>query len=189
MERIADAFGWPLRDPRWFGKTLVVALLLLIPVVGVVNGLGWMLAALDRLRAGDQTLPPGNLTYLGRGVRLAVVELVYGLAVVVIGGSVYASGVVILIHEGTGTASAALVAVAVGLSLVSLSLATLGSLALTFALPPIVLATVRGGIPGGLDARAIVKHSRAAGINTVIAGLMLIAAGLVGSLGAVLCLV
>jgi len=84
MERITDAFVWPVRDPHWLGKVVIIALILLIPIAGQINGLGWMLATLDRLRAGDESLPPGNLGYLGRGVRLFVVQLVYSLVLVLI---------------------------------------------------------------------------------------------------------
>jgi len=58
---------------------------------------------------------------------------------------------------------------------------------LTFALPAIVLATERDGIPGGLHVSAVLRRSRINVANTLIAGLMLIAAGFVGSLGVVLC--
>ena len=56
MERIADAFSWPFRDPDWLPKVLVMGLILLVPVLGAMAGLGWMLAALDRLRAGEPSI-------------------------------------------------------------------------------------------------------------------------------------
>ena len=49
MDRISDAFVWPSRDPEWLTKLLIIALTLLIPLIGAINGLGWMLATLDRL--------------------------------------------------------------------------------------------------------------------------------------------
>src|SRR5207249_1955786 len=76
-----DAFVWPVRDPEWPGKLLIIALTLLIPIVGAINGLGWMLATLDRLRAGEERMAPANLGYIGRGAQLFVVQLAYGLAV------------------------------------------------------------------------------------------------------------
>ena len=54
-------------------------------------------------------------------------------------------------------------------------------------MPSIVLATDRGGIGGGLRAGAALRHARANMTNTLIAGLMLIAAGFIGSLGLVAC--
>jgi len=66
VERITEAFTWPFRDPDWISKLLIIALILLIPIVGSINGLGWMLASLDNLRAGQDRLAPANLSYLGR---------------------------------------------------------------------------------------------------------------------------
>ena len=69
MDRIGDAFVWPFRDPDWLGKVVIIGLILLIPIVGGINGLGWMLATIDRLRKGEQRLTPANFDYLGRGVQ------------------------------------------------------------------------------------------------------------------------
>ena len=67
------------------------------------------------------------------------------------------------------------------------SAATVGTLALNFALPSIVLATDRGGISAGLRVSEVLRGSRINLANTLIAGLMLIAAGFAGSLGIILC--
>src|SRR5258708_14608285 len=80
---MTEAFAWPAKDPGWLAKLLIIGLILLIPIVGSINGLGWMLASLDRLRAGEETLAPANLRYIGRGFRLFVVDLAY---VLVVGG-------------------------------------------------------------------------------------------------------
>lgn len=187
MERIADAFVWPARDHDWPARLLVVGLILLIPIVGSINGLGWMLAALDRLRAGQQKLPPANLGYLGRGFGLFVVVLVYGVAVAVVAGLFYLPAVLIFVREGQGPTNAAAVSSGVLLSLASFSIATLGSLALNFLMPSIVLATDRGGIAGGLRFAEVLRGARITPANTLIAGLMLIAASFVGSIGIVVC--
>jgi hypothetical protein len=187
MDRITDAFTWPTRDPEWLAKLLIIALTLLIPIVGAINGLGWMLASLDRLRAGEEKLAPANLTYIGRGFRLFVVNLVYGLAVVLVAALIYVPAVVVATNQSHGSANPALVSLAILLSLLAFSVATLGSLALNFAIPSIVLATDRNGIRGGLNAGAVLRRARANIGNTLIAGLMLIAAGFIGSLGVVAC--
>ena len=187
MERITDAFAWLARDPEWLTKVLIIGLILLIPIAGAINGLGWMLATLDRLRAGDEVLAPANLSYIGRGIRLFVVNLVYGLAILLIAGAVYVPALLIAASQSQGSANPALVSVAIVLSLLAFSIATLGTLALNFALPSIVLATDGEGIAGGLRVLAVVRRSRINVSNTLIAGLMLIAAGFVGSLGILLC--
>jgi hypothetical protein len=187
VDRITEAFTWPARDPEWPVKILIVGLILLIPIVGAINGIGWMLATLDRLRAGEQALAPANFSYLGRGIRLFVVNVAYGLAIVVVAAAIYVPALLIAAGQSQGSANAALVSLAIVLSLLAFSVATLGTLALNFALPSIVLATDRGGIAGGLRVSAVLRRSRVNVANTLIAGLMLIAAGFVGSLGIVVC--
>jgi hypothetical protein len=187
MDRITDAFTWPTRDPEWPAKLLITALILLIPIVGAINGIGWMLASLDRLRAGEEKLAPANLGYIGRGFRLFVVNLVYGLCVVLVTALIYIPALVVATNQSHGSANPALVSLAVLLSLFAFSVATLGSLALNFAMPSIVLATDRDGIRGGLKVGAVLRRARANIANTLIAGLMLIAAGFIGSLGMIAC--
>jgi hypothetical protein len=188
-ERFAEAFTWPARDPKWPIRLAITAAILLIPILGAIYALGWMLATLDRLRAGDETLPPARLAYLGRGARLFAVQLVYGVGVTVIAVVIYLPGLLLSIHQGQGTANGALLAAAVLLNLLALGVATIGGLLLTFASPAIVLATDGGGITGGLRLREVWRASRVNLANTLIAGLMLVAAGFVGSLGAIVCVV
>jgi hypothetical protein len=187
VERITEAFVWPFRDPEWAVKLLIIALITLIPIVGAINAIGWMLATIDRLRAGDEKLAPANFSYLGRGIRVFVVQLVYTLVVICVGLILYVPGVVIASHQGHGTGNAGLIAVAILLNLAAFGLITIGSLAYTFLLPAMVLTTDRGGIGAGLNIGQVFKRSRANPINTLIAGLMLIAASFIGGLGAIAC--
>lgn len=187
MDRITDAFAWPAKDPEWLAKLLIIGLILLIPIVGSINGLGWMLASLDRLRAGEQTLAPANLRYIGRGFQLFVVDLVYGLVVAALAAAVYVPALIVASDQSHSSGNPALISLAIGLSLLAFSVATLGSLLLNFVTPSLVLATDRGGIGGGLHITAVLRHARANIANTLIAGLMLIAAGFIGSLGLVAC--
>lgn len=189
MERVGDAFVWPFRDPDWLGKVAVMGLILLIPIVGGIDGLGWMLATLDELRAGRERLPPANFHHLGRGFRLFVVFLAYYLVVALAGAVLYLPAILLLARQGSGSPNPALVALGVSLLLLTVSVVTLGALALTFAMPAVVLAVDEGGILAGLHVGAIVSRARMSLINTLIAGLMLIAAGLVGQLGAAVCVI
>jgi hypothetical protein len=190
VERIADAFVWPMRDPQWVSKVVIIALLLLIPIVGALNGLGWMLACLDRLRAGEETLPAANLTYLGRGLRLFVVNIVYLAVFVLVVLAIFVPGVVLLATEGR-RAGPNVPAASLGLALVMLtfSLVTLGSVAFYFAMPSIVVEVEHGGVGAGLNVARVVRRSRATLNSTLIAGLMLIAAAFVGQVGAFACIV
>ena len=187
MDRITDAFIWPTRDPEWVKKLLIIALILLIPIVGAINGLGWMLASIDRLRAGEKGLAPANLGYIVRGFPLFVANLVYELAIALVAGAIYIPAVLMASNESHGSANPAVISGAIILSLLAFSIVTLGSLALNFAMPSIVLATDAGGISGGLNLATVLRRVRANLSNTLIAGLMLIAAGFVGSLGIIAC--
>lgn len=187
MERITDAFGWPVRDPEWLAKLIIIGLISLIPIIGTINGLGWMLASLDRLRSGEERLAPANFSHLGRGVRLFVVELVYALVITAIALVFYIPGITLAAHQGHGSGNPALIGLAILLNLVAFGLIAIGSLAYQFMLPAIILATDRGGIGAGLKLGSVFARSRANPIDTLIAGLMLLAASFVGGLGAFLC--
>jgi hypothetical protein len=187
VDRITDAFVWPVRDPAWLTKLLIIALTLLIPVVGAINAIGWMLASIDLLRAGDERLAPAHLGYLGRGIRLFAVNVVYSLAIGLVVAVIYVPAVLMASRESQGAASAGLISAAIALSLLAFSIATLGSLVLNFLTPSIVLATDRGGIAGGLSVGSVLRHARANLADTLIAGLMLIAAGFIGSVGLIAC--
>ena len=187
MERITEAFTWPIRDPEWPAKLLIIALTLIIPIVGTINGIGWMLATLDRLRAGDEKLAPANLSYLGRGIRVFAVQLVYVAVVIGIALAIYVPAVVLSIKQGQGGANPAVIGGALLLYLVGFGVITILRLAIDFAMPAIVLATDQGGISGGLQVDAVIRRCRMNLTNTLIAGLMLIAASFVGSLGIIVC--
>ena len=189
MSRIGDAFVWAFRDPDWLTKVALMGLILLIPIVGGINGLGWMLAAVDRLRAGEERLPPANLDYIARGFQLFVVYLLYYLALAVAALALYVPAIIVLSAQGRGQANAAFVILGLVLLAGALAIVTLGGLALMFAMPVIVLMVDRGGIAAGLQFGVIVERARSSLLNTLIAGLMLIAAGLVGQLGSIACLI
>jgi hypothetical protein len=187
LERITEAFVWPVRDPRWAAKLIIIGLISLIPIIGWMNGLGWMLGSLDRLRSGEERLADGYFDHIGRGARLFVVELVYALMVAALGLVFYIPGILIALSQGHGNANPGVIALALLLDLAALGLVSLGSLAYTFLLPAVILATDQGGIGAGLTIGAIIRRSRANPVNTLIAGLMLIAASFVSSIGIIAC--
>src|SRR5260370_486354 len=88
-----------------------------------MNGLGWMLGSLDRLRSGEERLDDGYVADIGRGARPVGVAVPY----------------------------------------------------------------LAGGVGAGWSIGAIARRSRANPVNTLIAGLMLIAASFVSSIGVIAC--
>jgi len=190
LDRITEAFAWPVRDPEWAGKIVVMGLILLIPVAGPITNLGWMLAALDRLRAGEERLPPANFNSFARGLRLFLVLLVYYVALSAVAAIFYVPSILIFSEEGArDPANPFLVSLALVLSLMAFGIATLGSLVVTFASPAVILEFDRGGMAGGLRVRQVWRQVRVSASNTIVAGLMLIAASLIAQIGAVACVV
>jgi hypothetical protein len=185
----SDAFAWPMRDPQWISKVLLMGLISLIPIVGQIVLLGWMLAALDYLRAGRYELPPPGFSYIGRGFGLWVVELVYGLfialvfvVVLIVGGGLQAAG---SSSGGSGALSA----------LAGLIFAVGYLAALAFAVcygllrPVVILRTDLGGIGGGLNVAQVVSDARRLLGPTLLAGLLAYVAFLIAGAGAILCYV
>jgi uncharacterized protein DUF4013 len=190
VDRVGEAFVWPFRDPDGVTKILVVGLILLIPIVGAINSLGWMLAALHRLRAGEERLPPANFDHLGRGFRLFVVFLVYYLVLTAAAAAVYLPAILLLAEQGRQESSNPfLVLLGLAMSLLAFSVVTLGSILMTFLTPAIILQADGGGIAAGLRVAEVVRRARASLTSTLVAGLMLIAASLVAQLGIVVCVV
>jgi hypothetical protein len=184
VNELSDSIAWPSRDPEWVRKVLLTGLILIIPVVGQLVLLGWMLAALDNLRAGRPVLPEAGFSYLGRGLNLFVVYLVYGVALAVLFGVLFGAGVALAL---SGSNAASLVGVV--LILLSYAILLVAGLALSLVTPAIVLATERGGIGGGLNVAGVVRLVRVDIEESLRAGLFTLVATLIGSIGAVACLI
>lgn len=105
---------WPFEDERWLPKVLVMGLLGLIPLVGVLNGLGWLKACYEARRADKLDLPDAGLGYLGSGFQLFLAFLpLFGVVLVLQGmGAVFSDtllgGLFALVGGLAGMAVAAL---------------------------------------------------------------------------------
>ncbi len=171
---VGDSFGWPFQGPGWFGKMIVQGLIAIIPVIGWIALAGWMMLAIDNYRAGQRELPPAGF-HLGRGVGIFFVLAIYGFLLGIPGSFV------------TGLAGA----------VSSSSLGAVGSLFSLLALlfeaflaPVLILFVYRGGFPAGSDLRSIWQTATGPNMgNTIAAGAVIVAANIIGGLGAVVCLV
>jgi Protein of unknown function (DUF4013) len=183
MDRVGEAFVWPFRDPQWLEKIAVIGLIGLIPIVGGINAYGWMMAAVRRLRTGEERLPPAGFDYLWPGFQLFVVLIVYYAALLAVAGVLFVPALILLISNGNSAGNFLLEVLGLLLLLLAFAITLAGSLALDFVQPGIVLGTLDGGIGGGLGVGSIARRIRGAPTNTLLAGLMLIAASFVGGLG------
>lgn len=75
---------WFTTTPEWFNRILITGLIVLIPIVGAINMLGWALTATDMHRNRWKELPPAGFQHLERGVPPFVVSLVYGVVLFVV---------------------------------------------------------------------------------------------------------
>ena len=183
MERVGDAFVWPFRDSEWFEKILIIGLIGLIPIVGGINAAGWMMATIRKLRAGEERLAPANFDYLWPGLQLVVVMLVYYLVIFAVAGVFFWPAVLLLSSQANAHGSSWLVLLGLALLLLAFGLLLLGSLAAYTILPAVTLGVLDGGIGGGFALPTILRRIRLRPVNTVLAGLMLLAAGFIGGLG------
>jgi hypothetical protein len=183
MDRVGDAFVWPFRDPEWTQKIVIIGLIALIPIVGAINAAGWMMATIRRLRAGEERLPSGNFDYLWPGFQLFVVLLAYYLAVFVVASVFFGPAVLLLSAQSNPHGSGWLVLLGVALLLMAFGLTVIGSLAVYCVIPAITLGVLDAGIGGGFSLPTILRRTTRRPTNTLLAGLMLLAAGFIGGLG------
>lgn len=184
MNELSDSVAWPSRDPEWVTKVLLIGLINLIPIVGQLNLFGWMLAAVDNLRAGRPELPPAGFQYIGRGLNLFVVFLVYGLVLGVTFGILFGVGLGITAgNDGQGNA------IGVPLILLAYALLLLGVLVWYLFTPAVIVATERGGIAGGLNLPRLIAMVGADVNGALQHGLFALVAYLIGGLGAIACLI
>ena len=141
MNSVGDAFGFPFRDREWVGKIVVQALILIIPIVGLIATAGWMLMTFDNLRAGRQELAPAGF-HLSRGIGLFGAWLIYAIVLSIPGDILSGIGSGINANHGyyggpfTGLGSV---------------LSFGAQLLLYFLLPSIIVMTYHHGFSGGLD--------------------------------------
>ena len=184
MNELSDSIAWPSRDPEWVGKVVLTGLILFIPVVGQLVLAGWMLAALDNLRAGRPVLPPAGFSYIGRGVNLFLVYLLYGVALLVVFGVLDGAGIALSLSSTNASS-------VLGVALILLGYAVLlvAALGLSLMTPAVVVATERGGIGGGLNLPGVIRMVAGDIEEALRAGLFALVALLIGSIGSIACII
>jgi hypothetical protein len=154
VEGPLDLF-WFTSTPDWFQRVIVTGLIGLIPIIGSINMLGWMLTATDMVRGGWKELPPAGFQHLERGVNPFVAGLAYVLVLsVLLGPFVFlavafgVSGRVVLVVIG----------IAVGLLGVLLLLAWW--LAALYFFAALLITSDRLGFASALDPRRLFALAR-----------------------------
>ena len=183
MTNIGDSFGWAFRDPQWLNKMLVQGLIALIPIVGWIAMTGWLMMAFENARNGRNELPPAGF-HLERGFPIFIMFLVYGVALNI--PSIILYGIAAATTSAGNQSNAAAVA---GSSLFSLAglLGFLGSLLLRFLIPSIIVHTYHRGFAGGFDIEGVWRLATVNVTNSVLAGLIVFVASIIGGLGFIVC--
>jgi hypothetical protein len=177
MNSVGDAFAFPFRSPNWLGTVVLQGLIGIIPIIGQIALLGWLMITLDNLRAGRQELAPAGF-HLGRGIALFGVEVIYGIALFVIPGVLQGVGSAV-VSQSAGV-GALLISIAVLLEVVA-------SLLLAFLTPVLIMRTSEYGFGGAMDVGEVWRDATADVGQTIIAALLIWVAGLIGGLGLILC--
>jgi hypothetical protein len=130
------AFTYVFEDPDWIKKILILALISLIPIVGQMVLLGWVIAIIKKMIHNEPvTLPEidfGGL--LNDGWKMFVITLIYALPSSILSGILNAVAAVGANANGDGSSEAAAGIVMV-LSLCIGGLSFLYSIFLCFVLP------------------------------------------------------
>lgn len=181
MTNLGDSFTWAFRDPQWPGRMLLQGLIAFIPIIGWMAMLGWLMMAIDNLRAGKNELPPAGF-HLERGAAPFFVQLIYGIALGIIPGVLIAIGAVVSAGNQHSAAGAPFLVLGYLLGFAA-------GLLLRFLYPAIFLGTNRGGFAGGMDVQNVWRMSTVNVGNTIIAALIIWVASIIGGLGVSLCLI
>ena len=184
MNSVGDSFGWAFRDPQWPSKVLIQGLIAIIPIVGWIAMTGWLMMAFENARNGRNELPPAGF-HLERGIAIFVVFLVYGVVVSI--------PAIILYGIGGATAGASNgnnAAAVAGSGLFSLAglVGFAGGLFLRFLIPSLIVNTYHGGFAGGFDLAKVWKLATLNVTNSVIAGLIIFVASIIGGFGFLCCI-
>ena len=174
MTNIGDSFSWPFSDQQWFSKMILQGLIAIIPIVGHIALLGWLMITIDNYRAGRRELAPAGF-HLERGIAIWAVLLVYIIVLFLPGGLVNGVG-------AAGNDNGGLAAIGGLLYLAALLL-------LLYVTPAIFLNTYRAGFSGGFDIAGIWQLASGDAQPTFLAAVMILVANLISGLGFFLCCV
>jgi hypothetical protein len=177
MNSVGDAFAYPFRDPGWVGKIAVQGLILIIPIVGWIATAGWLMLTFDNFRAGRQELAPAGF-HLERGIGIFGVIIIYAI-VINIPGSIL-DGIGSSMTRNNDLAYSPISALGSLYGLVA-------QLFLDFLIPSLIVLTARSGFSGGLDVPRVWAMATSQMNNSIIAALVIFAAGIIGALGLIAC--
>lgn len=177
MNSVGDAFGYPFRDPGWAGKIVVQGLILIIPIIGWIATAGWLMLNYENLKAGRQELAPAGF-HLARGIGIFGVILIYAIVI----------DIPAWVLDGIGGAASSQSSYA-GAPFTALGSlwSFLAQLFLYFLTPSLIVLVSRGGFSGGLDVSRVWALATSQMNNSIVGGLIIFVANIIGALGIIAC--
>jgi len=185
-----DAFAWAARDPGWIGKVIVQGLIFIIPIVGWIAGVGWLMLAFDNARAGRNELPPAGF-HLARGIGLFGAYLIYAIVLSLPGDILRGIGGGSITRCNDSSNCTTAINAVVGGPFVAFGslLSFAGSLVLYFLAPTLIVMVAHYGFGGAFDFGRVWSYATSNVGNSVIAGLLMWVAGLIAGAGFIVCCV
>lgn len=184
------AFSFPFEDQDWIKKLGIAGLLLIIPILGTLVVAGWALEVTRRVIQRDsQPLPDWSNfgDYIMKGLQMWVIGFVYSLPIILV--SACQQGALVFMQDGSNTDQTMVTALAV-LSACFACVMIVYGIFIGFFLPAAFGRFAATGQMGAAfrfgEVFALVKAAPAAYLMVLLGSIV---AGLVGSLGIILCVV
>lgn len=185
---IGKAFTYIFDDQEWITKVGIAALVLLIPLVGTIAVLGWMLEITRRVILNEaRPLPAWNDFggYLSRGFMTFVIGFVYALPIIVISACMQGA-LIPLMDQGNDATSLAVSAITLAFSCVSM----VYGLLLGLVMPAAYARYADTGQPGEafkfVEVFNLIRSAPAAYLLVLVGGLL---AGLLAGIGIIACFI
>jgi len=182
------AFTFAFEDKDWLKKLGIAGLVMLIPLIGQITVAGWAVEITRRVIQRDpETLPDWGAfgDYLVKGLKLFVISLVYALPIILISVCAY-SPFMFLQNSSDDTVLTLISVISICISCVVALLA----IVLGFVLPAALAKfAATGDIGSAFRFSEVFALVRAAPSAYLLVLLGSIIAGLIASLGVILCII
>lgn len=189
----ARAFSFMFKDADWFKKVAILALVSLIPIIGAFVLLGWGIEIARRMITGqgDDLLPDLDFgAQLGAGFKVWVIELVYAIPIFIFIIPIQVLPLLAASAQNSENATTTLATASVIISLCCGGLAFLYGIFLAYVMPAALgNFAAKGKIGDGLRFSEVFGLVKSAPVPFLMVLGGTIAAGIVASLGSVVCVI
>lgn len=181
MNTAGEAFSYAFRDPQWASKLLVQGLITLIPIIGWIATMGWLLETMDNLKQGRQELAPYGF-HLSRGFQLFVPALVWGLVVYI---PYWILGLIGGIANGSDPSGSS--AIGVIFTILAGLWILVAGLLFAFIYIPLLVNVSRGGMSAGFQIGELFSTAFGNFGTALLAFVLVLVANFIGGIGEIVC--